>query len=153
MRHRKKGKKLNRNTSQRKALFKNLIQALIIHEEIKTTQAKAKAIKGLVGKLITKAKKGSLHNRRQLLAFLQNKKVVSKLMDEIAPRFSKRQSGFTRFTNLNRRRGDDAMMVRLELVEKKKKSPPVIAKGKARKKPLSVIARSKATKQSKKKKK
>jgi large subunit ribosomal protein L17 len=120
MRHRKKGKKLNRNTAQRKALFKNLIQALIIHEEIKITKAKAKAIKGLVGKLITKAKKGSLHARRQLLAFLQNKKVVGKLMDEIAPRFAKRKGGFTRLINLGNRRGDDAPMVKLEFVEKKK---------------------------------
>ena len=120
MRHRKKGKKLNRNTAQRKALFKGLIQALIVHEEIKTTQAKAKAIKGLTGKLITKAKKGSLHVRRQLLAFLQNKKAVSKLMDEIAPRFMKRQGGFTRIVTLGKRRGDDVMMVKLELVETRK---------------------------------
>ena len=118
MRHKKAGKKLNRNTSQRKALFKNLIQALIVHEEIKITEAKAKAIKRLIDKLITKAKKRTLHSRRQILAFLPDKKVANKLVDEITPRFSKRISGFTRFVRLGKRRGDDAMMVKMEFVEK-----------------------------------
>jgi len=120
MRHKKSGRKLNRNTSQRKALFKNLIQALIIHEQIKTTEAKAKAIKKLMDKLITKAKKGSLHCRRQILAFLPSKKAANKLVDEIASRFIKRTSGFTRFIRLGKRRGDDAMMVRMELTEKRR---------------------------------
>jgi len=118
MRHKKAGKRLNRNTSQRKALFKNLIQALIIHEEIKTTEAKAKSIKRLVDKLITKAKKGSLHARRQILAFLPDKKAANKLVDEIGVRFKKRTSGFTRLIRLGKRRGDDAMMVKIEFVEK-----------------------------------
>jgi large subunit ribosomal protein L17 len=120
MRHRQSGKKFNRNTSQRKALFKNLIQSLIIHEEIKTTEAKAKAIKRLVAKLITKAKAGTLHARRQILAFLPDKKAANKLFDETALRFKKRTSGFTRLVRLGKRRGDDAMMVKLELTEKKK---------------------------------
>ena len=121
MRHKKAGRKLNRNTSQRKALFRNLIQALIIHEEIKTTKAKAKAIKRLIDKLVTKAKKGTLHARRQILAFLPDKKAANKLVDEIGVRFKKRTSGFTRFVRLGKRRGDDAMMVKIEFVEKKKK--------------------------------
>lgn len=125
MRHKKAGKKLNRNTSQRKALFKNLIQALIVHEEIKTTETKAKAIKRLIDKLITQAKKGSLHTRRQILAFLPDKKVANKLVDEITPRFSKRISGFTRFIRLGKRRGDNAMMVKMELVEKRSSSSKV----------------------------
>lgn len=119
MRHKKAGKRLNRNTSQRKALFRSLIQALIIHEEIKTTEAKAKAIKRLIDKLITKAKKGTLHARRQILAFLPDKKAANKLVDEIGVRFKKRTSGFTRFIRLGKRRGDDAMMVKIEFVEKK----------------------------------
>ena len=120
MRHKKAGKKLNRNTSQRKALFKNLIQSLIIHEEIKTTLAKAKVIKRLFDKLMTKAKEGSLHSRRQILAFLPSKKAANKLVDETAKRFKKRTSGFTRFIRLGKRRGDDAMIVKLELIETRK---------------------------------
>ena len=121
MRHKKKGKKLNRNTHQRKALFKRLIQSLILNEELKTTESKAKAIKGLVDKLITKAKKGGLSVRRQILAFLQNKKITAKLIDEIAPRCKSRTSGFTKIIRLGKRRGDKAMMVKMELTEKKKK--------------------------------
>ncbi len=120
MRHRKKMKKLNRNTKQRKALFKNLIRALVIHEEIKTTLPKAKAVKRLVDKLVTRAKAGSLHARRQIMAFLPDKKAVNKLFDEITLRFKKRSSGFTRFVRLGKRRGDDAMMVKLSWVEKNK---------------------------------
>jgi len=101
-------------------LFKNLIEALIIHEQIETTETKAKAITRLVAKLITKAKEGSLHARRQIMAFLPNKTATNKLMDEIAIRFNKKASGFTRFVRLGKRRGDDAMMVKIELVEKAK---------------------------------
>jgi len=89
MRHRKKGKKLNRNIKQRQALFKGLIKSLILNQEIKTSQAKAKAIKPIVDKLITKAKAGSLDNRRQVLAFLSDKKAVNHLFDVIAPHVSK----------------------------------------------------------------
>lgn len=133
MRHKIKGKTFNRNTNQRKALFRSLIQNLIIHEEIKTTQSKAKVIKRLVDKLITKAKAGTLQVRRQLMAFLPNKKAVNKLVDDIAPRVKQKTSGFTRFMRLGKRRGDDAMMVKMELVEKKpkvEKSRDKIDKGK-----------------------
>jgi len=118
MRHRKKGKKLGRNTKQRQALFKGLIQNLIVNEQIKTTEAKAKAIKGLTDKLITQAKKGSLSARRQILSFLPDKKAVHKLFDVIAPRTKDRTSGFTRFVRLGRRRGDNAQMTRIEFVDK-----------------------------------
>ena len=118
MRHHKKGRKLNRNIKQRKALFKGLVQSLIMNEQIKTTEAKAKAIKGLTDKLITKAKIGSLSARRQLLAFLPDKKAVHKLFDVIVPRLSSRSSGFTRFVRLGRRRGDNTMIVKVELVDK-----------------------------------
>jgi large subunit ribosomal protein L17 len=122
MRHRKKGKKLGRNTKQRQALFKSLIRALILKEEIKTTQAKAKAVKGLIDKLITRAKTSSLASRRQVLAFLGDKKAVHKLFDVIVARSKARTSGFTRFVRLGRRRGDNTMMVKLEFVDK-----PVVA--------------------------
>lgn len=118
MRHRVAGKKLNRDIKHRKALFKNLINALIIHEEIQTTESKAKAIKGLTDKLISRGKKGTLHSRRLIAAFLQDKKVVNKIVDELGPRFKDRASGFTRIIRLGKRRGDDAMIVKIELVEK-----------------------------------
>lgn len=118
MRHRIAGKKLSRHKGHRKALFKNLINALIIRGEIKTTESKAKAVRRLVDKLITKGKKGTLHSRRLIAAFLQNKKVVNKIVDELGPIFKNRPGGFTRIVRLGRRRGDDAMMVKLELVER-----------------------------------
>ena len=123
MRHRKKGKKLNRNIKQRQALFKGLIKSLILNQELKTTQAKARAIKPIVDKLITKAKIGSLANRRQVLAFLSDKKAVNHLFDVIAPQVKKRTSGFTRFIRLGNRRGDNTMMVKMELVDKPAEKP------------------------------
>lgn len=120
MRHRKFGKKIGRDKRQRKALFKNLIQALILNEEIKTTESKAKAVKRLVDKLISKAKKDTLHVTRQILAFLPNKKAAFKLIKELAPRF-KRSSGFTKLARLGKRTGDNAMMVKLEFVDRKTK--------------------------------
>lgn len=128
MRHQLKGKKLNRNTKQRKALFKNLINALIVHGQIKTTINKAKAVKKLADKLMIKAKQGTVHSRRQILAFLGDKKAASKLIEEITPGNAKRTSGFTRLIRLAKRRGDDAMMVRLELVDK-----PALKKAQAKK--------------------
>lgn len=117
MRHRKAGKKLKRDTARRKALFRNLIVSLFLKEEIKTTLSKAKAIRGLGDKLITKAKKGTLHHQRLVHAFLQNKKATKKLIQEIAPRFKKRVSGFTRIVRFGQRRGDAAEMVKIALVE------------------------------------
>lgn len=116
MRHRISGKKLGRSRNERKALFKNLISSLIIHGEIKTTEAKVKAIKRLVDKLVTRAKQQNLHSRRLLIAFFQNKKVVNKLVDEIAPKFKNRPGGFTRALRLGKRPGDQAMMVKIEFV-------------------------------------
>lgn len=120
MRHKKAKKILGRNTKQRKALFKGLIQSLILHEEIKTTEAKAKAIRRLVEKLVTKAKAGSLHVRRQILAFFPQKRAANKLVDEIAPRFARISGGFVRIIRLGRRRGDNAMVVKMEFVRKAK---------------------------------
>jgi len=140
MRHRKKGKKLNRNIKQRKALFKSLIKSLILNQEIKTSQAKAKAIKPIIDKLITKAKIGSLANRRQVLAFLSDKKAVNHLFDVIVPQVKKRTSGFTRFIRLANRRGDNTMMVRMELVDKKAEKLAPKAKTPAKKQPVSKTA-------------
>ena len=134
MRHRKKGKKLNRDSAHRQALFKNLIKALVVHEKIKTTESKAKAVRGIFEKLVTKGKAGTLHTRRTVQAFLQDKKVVNKLVDKLAPLFKDRKGGFTRIVRLGQRRGDNTMMVNLELVEKTPKEKPA-PKEKKEKKP------------------
>lgn len=118
MRHRVKGKKLGRNTLQRKALMKNLVKDLVEHGEIQTTEAKAKAIRGLVDKLIHKAQEGTVSARRLLAAFFGTRNVVQHLVDQVAPSMKNRTSGFTRIIRLGNRRGDDSMMVKLELVEK-----------------------------------
>ncbi|MFC1727554.1 50S ribosomal protein L17 [Patescibacteria group bacterium] len=127
MRHRVAGKKLSRHRSHRKSLFKGLISSLVIYGEVKTTESKAKAVRPLVEKLITKGKPGTLHARRLIAAFLQDKKVVNKIVDELSPLFKDRPGGYTRIIRIGRRQGDDAMMVKLELVEKpvssKKTSP------------------------------
>jgi len=123
MRHRLKGKKLNRSTKHRRALFKNLISALVEHGEIKTTLAKAKAVKGLVDKLITTAKKGTLHHRRQLASFFGKRQPANKLVEDIAPKLKSRTSGYTRIVRLGRRTGDNAMMAKLELVSQAKTKP------------------------------
>lgn len=121
MRHEVAGKKLSKNSSQRKALFKSLINSLIIHEAIKTTETKAKVIRILAEKLITQGKTGTLQARRAIEAFLQNKMVVKKIVDELGPLFKGRSGGFTKIVRLGQRAGDGAMIVRLELVEKTKK--------------------------------
>ena len=150
MRHKKKGKKLNRNTNQRKALFRNLISSFIIHEEIKTTESKAKAIRRLVDKLIVKAKIGSLHIRRQILSFLPNKKAVNKLVDEIAPRFKNRVSGFTKLKRIGQRRGDRAMIVKMEIVKSAEKTAKAKTTKKADKKVQPAKAKNSKKKQAKK---
>lgn len=125
MRHRVFGRKLGRDKDHRKALFKNLVTSLVLHEQIKTTEAKAKAIKGLVDKVITKGRTGSFHARRVLASFFTNQKAVEKVMKVLVPRFQQRRSGFTRLVRLGRRRGDNAPLVRMELVDKeiKEKKP------------------------------
>lgn len=121
MRHQKKGKKLSRDKAHRKALLKNLTSSLFLYGEIKTTLSKAKAVKSLADRLISQVKKTSLHQRRLTQSFLQNKKAVEKLFSEIGPRFSQKTSGFTRIIRLGRRRGDAALVAKIELVEKGKK--------------------------------
>jgi len=135
MRHRVFGKKLSRTKSQRKALFKSLIVSLILRERIKTTEAKAKAVRGLVEKIITKAKNNGLHAQRQIASVVHDKKALNKLITEIAPRFKNRSGGFTRILKLGKRRGDQAMIVELSLVEggEAKSSPSSLSKKKQKK--------------------
>jgi large subunit ribosomal protein L17 len=117
MRHAKKRNKLGRSPSHRKALLSNLSKELIEHERIKTSQAKAKAARPEVEKLITLAKRGDLHARRQALSALrQDKFLVHKLFEEIGPRYAERQGGYTRIVKLGPRRSDSTEMVFLELV-------------------------------------
>jgi large subunit ribosomal protein L17 len=117
MRHQKKRNKLSRTTAHRKALFMNLSRQVIDHERIETTEAKAKAVKPEVEKLITLAKRGDLHARRQALAALgQDKFIVYKLFEEVAPRYADRDGGYTRILKLGPRKSDSTEMVFLELV-------------------------------------
>ncbi|MFH0942857.1 MAG: 50S ribosomal protein L17 [Candidatus Beckwithbacteria bacterium] len=118
MRHRQAGKKLSRNHHQRQALFKQQAGALVINESVMTTEAKAKLLVRLMDKLITKAKKGTLSARRQLLAFMSPSKAANKLVDDIAQRNPSRQSGFTKMIRLGVRRGDNAMIAKVELMDK-----------------------------------
>jgi len=117
MRHRKKRNKLSRNAAHRESLLSNLSKQLIEHERIKTSQAKAKAVKPEVEQLITLAKRGDLHARRKALAALnQDKFTVHKLFEEVAPRYVERPGGYTRIIKLGPRRSDSTEMVYLELV-------------------------------------
>ena len=110
-------RKLGRKSAPRKALFINLATALFKNERVETTEAKAKEVRSFVEKLITKAKKGTQHARRQVMSKLQDEEIVEKLFDEIAPRFAERQGGYTRVIKVGPRRGDAAAMAILELVE------------------------------------
>jgi len=121
VRHRVKGKKLSRSTNARRALYKNLLTALFEKEAIVTTYAKAKAIQGQADKIINKARQGTLAARRFVYAFLNTKESTHHLFEEILPRIKGRKSGFTRIIKLGARRGDQAPMVRLELVDRAEK--------------------------------
>ena len=117
MRHARTRHKLSRDSAHRKALLKNLSRQLIEHELIRTSQAKAKAVKPEVEKLITLSKRGDLHARRLLLSKLgQDKFIVHKLVEEIAPRYTERPGGYTRIVKLGPRRSDSTEMVFIELV-------------------------------------
>ncbi|OGK98405.1 MAG: 50S ribosomal protein L17 [Candidatus Rokubacteria bacterium RIFCSPHIGHO2_12_FULL_73_22] len=118
MRHRKAGFKLGRLTQHRWALFRNLLVALFRHERIQTTEAKAKAVRGLAERMITLAKRDSLHARRQVLSMVPDTEVVGQLFGTIAPRFGDRNGGYTRIIKAGRRPGDNAPVVLLELVDR-----------------------------------
>lgn len=118
MRHRQSGRKLNRTSSHRKSLFKNMAQALLKHEQIVTTLPKAKELKRVVEKLITLGKKGNLHSRRLAFNQIRNKDMVSKLFDSLANRYSDRKGGYTRVLKAGFRYGDSAPMAVIELVDR-----------------------------------
>ncbi len=117
MRHQRKRHQLSRDSAHRKALLMNLSKEIIEHERIETTQAKAKAVKPHVEKLITLAKRGDLHARRQALSTLsQDKFAVHKLFEDLAPRYAERPGGYTRILKLGPRKSDSTEMVFIELV-------------------------------------
>src|SRR5215216_7063342 len=134
MRHQRAGKKLGRDAAHRKALYSNLTGALIEHGRIKTTVTKAKAVKPVAEQMITLARRGDLHARRQAVAFLRSKDVVHKLFAEVAPRFKGRPGGYSRIVKIGPRPGDAAEMAYLELVEEEvtprpAAKPPVRERG------------------------
>jgi len=118
MRHQKDGFKLGRRTNHRWALFRNLLVALFRHERITTTEAKAKAVRGLADHMVTLAKRENLHARRQVLAMVPDQEVVRKMFDTIAARFADRHGGYTRIIRSGVRPGDGAPTVLLELVDR-----------------------------------
>jgi large subunit ribosomal protein L17 len=118
MRHGMSGRKLNRTKSHRKALFMNLAQALVKHEQIKTTLPKAKDLRPIVEKLVTLGKRGGLHARRQLISHLQNEQLANKLLTVLADRYKGRPGGYTRVLKAGFRYGDAAPMAIIEFVDR-----------------------------------
>ncbi len=118
MRHRVRGRKLNRTSSHRKAMFANMAVALIKHEQIKTTLPKAKDLRAVVDRLITLGKRGDLHARRQALSVLRDSTIAAKLFEELAARYKDRPGGYTRVIKAGFRYGDMAPMAVIELVER-----------------------------------
>ena len=118
MRHGKKVAKLGRTASHRKAMLSNMMTSLFTNETITTTQIRAKELKRSAEKMITFAKRGDLHARRQVLRVIADKQVVAKLFDEIGPRYKSRNGGYTRVVKMGPRRGDGALMSIIELVDR-----------------------------------
>jgi large subunit ribosomal protein L17 len=116
MRHRRGGFKLKRDISARRALLRNLVTSMVMDERIETTIPKAKAAKPLVEKMITLAKEGTLHSRRQAASYLMTPESVKKLFDKLGPRFGQRNGGYTRIVRIGYRQGDGAEICKLELV-------------------------------------
>jgi large subunit ribosomal protein L17 len=112
----KKGPRFGGSSSHQKAMMANLVASLIAAEGITTTEAKAKAMRPIAEKMITKAKKGGVHNHRQVVRFLGDREMATKLFDEIGPRYVERPGGYTRIMKLGPRSGDNAPMARIELV-------------------------------------
>jgi len=140
MRHRKAALKLNRTSSHRKAMFRNMVTSLFKHERIRTTDVKAKELRRWADNLITLAKRGDLHARRQALAIVREKDIVHKLFENAAEKYSSVSGGYTRIVKLGRRRGDAAPISLVELItsgttkkKKKKKTKPVVEKKQAAK--------------------
>lgn len=155
MRHRKASLKLNRTTSHRQAMFRNMVTSLFKHERIRTTGAKAKELRRLAEHLITLAKRGDLHARRQALAVIREKDVVHKLFDEANEKFGHSAGGYTRIVKLGRRAGDAAPMSLIELIVPeaggKKKAKKKGAKGEAAKTKAGTAKKADAKSEDKKK--
>ena len=131
MRHACAGRQFGRNSGHRKALLRTLVRSLLKNEKIETTVAKAKEIRPLAEQMITLAKRGDLHARRQAMSFIQDEAVVSGLFSDIAPRFSTRKGGYTRIIPTRQRMGDAAEMAVIELVERNKQAAAKEAGAKA----------------------
>lgn len=116
MRHKLTGRRLGRTTSHRMAMFRNMVTSLFEHERIITTTEKAKELRPIAEKMVTLAKKGDLHARRQALSFIRSKNVVEKLFTEIKDKFADRKGGYTRILKTGTRKGDAAEMAIIELV-------------------------------------
>lgn len=112
----KKGRRFGGSSAHQKAMMGNLVASLIAAEGITTTEAKAKAMRPIAEKMITKAKKGGLHNHRQILSYLRDQEIADKLMEDVGPRYADRPGGYTRILKVGPRYGDNAPMVRIELV-------------------------------------
>ena len=112
----KRGRRFGGSSAHQKSMMANLVASLIAAEAITTTEAKAKAVRPIAEKIITKAKKGGLHNHRQVVAFLRDREMAARLFDEIAPRYTDRAGGYTRILQVGPRHGDNAPMARIELV-------------------------------------
>jgi large subunit ribosomal protein L17 len=123
MRHRVAGRKFNRTPSHRRALLRNLVVALIVHEAVRTTDAKAKELKRWGDRLITLGKQGTVHARRRAAALVSSRTIVKKLFDEIAPRYQGRNGGYTRVVKLGVRAGDAAPVSLVELVDRAGSEP------------------------------
>lgn len=129
MRHNVYGKHLGRDKNQRTALFRGLVRSLILQGSIKTTETKAKAVKGLVDKLVTAAKKNTPATRRVIESFFTQPEVSKKILEEIAPSYNDRSSGFTTLVKLGSRAGDGAMVVKMSMVkEESKESQPEVGR-------------------------
>jgi large subunit ribosomal protein L17 len=123
MRHLKAGRRLSRTTEHRQAMLRNLVTSLLEHERVETTRAKAKEVRQWAEQIITLAKRGDLHARRQSLAVVRSKKVVAKLFGELRERFLERPGGYTRIVPLGLRLGDGAPLSIIELVGRPEKLP------------------------------
>lgn len=116
MRHKRQQAKLGREKAQREALMRSLAQSLVLHKKIKTTLAKAKALRGVIEPLVTKARRGTLADRRLIMKTLYTEKAVKMLMDDIAPKYADRQGGYTRIVKLGARPNDGAEVAYIEFV-------------------------------------
>lgn len=131
MRHRKAGKKLGRDSAHRKALFRNMVTSLLKHEQIETTSAKAKQLRPVAEKMLTLAKRGDLHARRQAMAFVRDKAVVHSLFGELKDRFLDRQGGYVRIVKKGNRKGDGAPVSVIQFLPEDEVKKKAKKKGKA----------------------